>query len=335
MPALIAHYGVLIVVLVIFAGEIGLPTLVPGEIAILIAGVQVVHSVPMLIGTWVLFGVVDILACSSIHLASRTCGNRLLVRLLRYLQPKKQRHEEIIEGWRRRLGGHDPLVVFITRLIPMFRLYASVTTGLIRIRFRDFVCGAVPASLLWAAIPLSLGYALRAKAGALEGQFPLMIHIVIAITPTVLVGSMVMAWVRSADSRPAALRRLRFALGLAAVGGALTRLILVAVHADALFNYRSIVPIAQAVSIWITILSLVALALLWMAAHDLRVICSHGQWVPGVPQRVRSIGALSALAWVSLMLMFGALNTVTAVPPATVLGALHTVATLQAAAIFG
>ena len=39
---LIAHYGVLIVVLIIFAGEIGLPTLIPGEIALLIAGVQIV-----------------------------------------------------------------------------------------------------------------------------------------------------------------------------------------------------------------------------------------------------------------------------------------------------
>jgi hypothetical protein len=140
-----------------------------------------------------------------------------------------------------------------------------------------------------------------------------------------LMGGAVLAWVRSADSRPAALRRLRFALGLAAVGGALTRLILVAVHVDQLFSYRFVIPVAQAVSIWITILSLVALALLWMAAHDLQVIRGyHAGYplgvVPGVPQRVRRIGALSALAWVSLMLLFGALNTVTAVSPAAIFG---------------
>src|SRR5579864_1623242 len=176
---LIAHYGVLIVVLVIFAGEIGLPTLVPGEIAILIVGMQVVHSVPALIGAWLLFGVVDIIACSSIHLPCRTCGNLLLVRLLHYLQPNNKRHQEIIDGWRRRMGGHDALVVFVTRLIPIFRLYASITTGLVRIRFRDFVAGAVPASLLWAAIPLTLGYALGARAKGFEGQFPLMIHVVV------------------------------------------------------------------------------------------------------------------------------------------------------------
>ena len=145
MPTLIAQYGVLVVALIIFAGEVGIPTLVPGEIAILIAGSQVVHSVPQLIGTMLLFGTVDIIACSTIHLASRTGGNRLLLRLLRKVQPHHDRHEEVIEGWRRRLGGRDQLVVFVTRLIPLFRLYASITTGLIRIRFRHFVGGAVPA----------------------------------------------------------------------------------------------------------------------------------------------------------------------------------------------
>lgn len=313
MPALISHYGLLVVVLVIFAGEIGLPTLVPGEIAILIAGVQIVHSVPALIGAWVLFGVVDILACSTIHLASRTCGSRLLLRLLRCLQPNRSRHEEVIESWRRRLGGRDALVVFVTRLIPMFRLYASITSGLIRIRFRHFVMGVVPASLLWAAYPLVIGYALRAQAGALEGQFPLIVHIVVVSTATILAGSVVMSWVRSASSRAAALRRLRLALGLAAVGGALTRLILVAVHVDRIFGYRSVIPAAQAVSIWVTILSVVALALLWMAARDLRAIRAHRY-------RVRGMGAMSAAAWLSLMLMFGALNTMTAVSPTAIMG---------------
>jgi membrane protein DedA with SNARE-associated domain len=318
---LIAQYGIFIVVLIIFAGEIGLPTLVPGEIAILFAGSRVVHSIPALLGVWLLFGAVDIIACSSIHLAGRTCGNRLLVRLLRHLQPKKLRHEEVIEGWRRRLGGHDPVVVFVTRLIPIFRLYASVTTGLIRIRFRHFVCGAVPASLLWVAIPLSLGYALRARAGPLEGQFPLIIRSVAIVTTTILVGGVVTAWVRSAGSRNGSLRRLRFALGLAAVGGALSRLTLAAVHVDLIFGYRLVVPLAQAASVWITILSLVALALLWIAARDLRVIRGHcTQRVPGVPPRVRSMGALSALAWFSLMLMFGALNTVPSMMPAGVVG---------------
>jgi len=313
MTSLIAHYGVLIVVLIIYFGELGFPTLVPGEIAILLVGVQVVHSIPALIAVGILFCVVDILACNTVHVASRTCGNRLLLRFLRFLQPGEARHEQMMEGWRRQLGGRDPLVVFLTRLIPMFRLYASITTGLIRIRYRDFAAGAIPASLVWAMTPLTLGYALRARAGALEGQFPMMIHLVIVGTVTVLIGAGVLAWARSAGSRTAAMRRLRLALSLAAVGGALARLLLVAVDAEHIFTYRFVIPTAQAVSIWVTFLSLVSLALLWVAAHDLRAM--RVQY-----QRVRSIGAASIMVWVSLMLMFGALNTVPAVSPTGIFG---------------
>lgn len=310
MPALIAQHGLLIVVLIIFFGEIGFPTLVPGEIAILLAGAQVVHSIPVLIGVCALFGAVDILACSTIHVASRTCGNRLLVRLLRHLQSNRKRHEEIIEGWRRKLRGCDALVVFVTRLIPMFRLYASISTGLIRIRFRHFVAGAVPASLVWASTPLIVGYTQRTRVAAVQAHFPALINIVIICTVVILVGTAAAAWVRNAGSHAAGLRRLRFALGLGAVGGALVRLVLVALNVDRVFSYASAVSSAQVISLWVTILSLVALTLLWIAARDLGAIRRHH----------RNIGAVSVVAWVSLMLMFGGLNTVAAVSPAAIFG---------------
>lgn len=193
MPGLIAHYGLLIVVLIIFAGELGFPTLVPGEIAILIAGVQVVHSIPQLIGAWLLFGLVDIVACSTIHVVCRTCGNRVLLRLLRRLQPNRCKHEEVIEGWRRRLGGRDPLVVFVTRLIPMFRLYASITSGLVRIRMRNFLLGAAPASLVWATVPLTLGFIFRNDIHAMESHYGFMMQgiIMASIVGTILVSSTV------------------------------------------------------------------------------------------------------------------------------------------------
>jgi hypothetical protein len=236
----------------------------------------------------------------------------VLLRLLRRLQPNRCKHEEVIEGWRRRLGGRDPLVVFVTRLIPMFRLYASITSGLIRLRFRDFVSGALPASLLWAAIPLNVGFILRAKAPAIEGQFPFIIHLVIAATATILVGAAVMGWVRSAGSRPASLRRLRLALGLGAVGGAVARMVLVELNVDRIFTYHFVIPSAQAIAIWVSFLSVVALALLWVAAHDLRAVRAH--------HRARHLGAYSVMAWVSLMMMFAALNTVTVVSPTGLVG---------------
>jgi membrane protein DedA with SNARE-associated domain len=172
VSTLIAQYGLIIVALIIFAGEIGLPTLLPGEIALLIAGNQVIHSVPMLLGVIVLFAAVDLVATSSIHTASRTGGNRLLSCLLRMTCRKGTRPEALLEDCRRRLGGHDSVVVFVTRLIPVFRLYASIGTGLIRIRFRDFLAGAAPAALVWAAMPLTVGYVLRSQVGGMVCSVP-------------------------------------------------------------------------------------------------------------------------------------------------------------------
>jgi membrane protein DedA with SNARE-associated domain len=313
MPALIAHYGVFIVVLIIYAGEIGIPTLVPGEIAILVAASQLVRTVPQLIGMWALFAVVDILACTSIHTACRTGGNRALLRLLRCLQPNAQRHEDIVDGWRRRLGGRDAAVVFVTRLIPMFRLYASVTTGLIRVRFRDWVAGAVPASTVWAATPLVIGFVMRARIRAVEEQYPQLIHYVIFGSIAVIVLMALSAWLRHAGTRAGSLRRLRVALSLGAAGGALSRLALVGVYGDKPLSHWSLAPWLSALSVWITCLSLVALGLLWLAARDLNVISRLHH------HRARTIGLLSTGAWSTLMMMFCALTTLGAVAHPAVL----------------
>jgi membrane protein DedA with SNARE-associated domain len=313
MPELIAHYGVLIVIGVIFAGEIGVPTLVPGEIAILIGASQVVKSVPQLVAFWLLFSVVDILACTTIHTACRTTGNRALVRLLRILQPRAKCHEETVDGWRRRLGGRDAAVVFVTRLIPMFRLYASVTTGLIRIRFRDWLCGAIPASLVWAAIPLTLGFLMRTRLRAMESQFPQLTHYIIIGSAVLLIALAILAWIRAAGSRTGSLRRLQTALGIGAAGGALSRLALVGVYGDTGLSRWSLAPSLSALSIWVTCLSLVVLGFLWLAAHDLHVVRRHHS-------RGRHATLVTTAAWASLMLMFMALNTVAGMHDPATLG---------------
>src|SRR6185437_9247382 len=110
MPALLAQYGIVLVALIIFCGEIGLPTLIPGEIALLFAGSQFIHSPAQLVAGIVGFGVLDILATSTIHIASRSAGNRLLVRVLRLIMRDPERAEATLGRWRDRLGGYDSLV---------------------------------------------------------------------------------------------------------------------------------------------------------------------------------------------------------------------------------
>jgi hypothetical protein len=206
--------------------------------------------------------------------------------------------------------------VFVTRLIPMFRLYASITTGLVRLRFRDFVCGAVPASFLWASIPLTLGFLSRGKIQSLEHQYPQVIHLMIFSSVTIMVLLGIVVWAHQAGSRQATVRRYRLAFGLATVGGALVRLCLVAVYGDRALTNLFPVPSVSVLSAWVTVFSAVALSLLWIAAHDLNVM-------RGRRKRHHGIGIPSSVAWIALMTLFCALNTIAGGHQATsMLGAL-------------
>ena len=167
---LLAHYGLPIVGVIIFAGEIGLPTLVPGEVGLLLAGNQYISSVWALLLAIAVFGTIDLIATSTIHVAARTGGNSLLRRVLAHIS-RRRTPEESIARYRLRLGRRDSLVVFCTRLIPMFRLYASIATGLIKVDFRKFLTGAAPAAWLWASIPLTVGFLLRSEIGPVISRY--------------------------------------------------------------------------------------------------------------------------------------------------------------------
>lgn len=270
MPALIAQYGLILVAVIIFCGEIGLPTLIPGEIALLIAGSQIDHSLPALIAAVAVFGSVDVLATSTIHIVARTGGNRALLSVMRRLQPgAEQRHEEVVERWRQRLGGRDSAVVFVTRLIPMFRLYASITTGLIRIRLRHFFRGAVPAAYLWAATPLTLGYIFRGRIQGLESHFGLLMHGVVVASVLVFVVTAMIFGARRGGLSSRALGPIRVMLGSSLV----TLGTYVAVTVVGKDGYtQSVIPAVSALPSRGIALCLLAIGLLWAASHGLPAI---------------------------------------------------------------
>ena len=180
--SLIAHYGLPVVALIIFAGELGFPTLVPGEVGLLIAGSQAIRSVHMLILAIAIFGTIDLVATTTIHVVARTGGNHMLKKALKLICSRNRCPEEMVTRFRRRLGGHDSVVVFVTRLIPVFRLYASIGTGLIQVDIRKFLCGAAPAAWLWASIPLTIGFVLRSKLSALAPEYGTIMHVVIPVS---------------------------------------------------------------------------------------------------------------------------------------------------------
>jgi membrane protein DedA with SNARE-associated domain len=191
--SLIPTYGVPLVALLIFVGELGVPTGIPSEVALLLAGAYAIDSVPSLLAGLALVCVADILGTVGLHFASRTGGVRLL---RRFLPNQASGREGVMDRWRRRLGGHDVSIVFVMRLIPLVRMYISVSTGLLRIRVRDFLLGAVPASVLWAGTPLAAGYVFRTHVQGIVDRVTQTSQILLVLLPALGAGLLVVWWVR-------------------------------------------------------------------------------------------------------------------------------------------
>ncbi|HZU14674.1 MAG TPA: hypothetical protein VFB58_17695 [Chloroflexota bacterium] len=301
MPALIEQYGLIVVALIIFAGEIGLPTLVPGEIALLIAGSQFIHSTWALIAAAIIFGIIDIISTSTIYTVARVGGNTVLRRILALINQDAACCERKLESWRLRLGGRDWIAVFVTRLIPMYRLYASMTSGLIRIRYRSFVMGAGPASMLWAGTPLTIGYIFRARIGSLTGQYSSLVQIVIMSSVAIVVVGLAMHWVRSAGHRHAGVRRLRVLISLGVILLSDARLLWLVFLGKRFIGHGILAPSVPVFTCAVGLGSVVAMALLWTVVHDLRALRQHHTAV------VR-ITALGSVAWIALVIAMAGVN---------------------------
>ncbi|GAC1510883.1 MAG: DedA family protein [Chloroflexota bacterium] len=158
---LIAQYGFAVVALIIFIGEIGIPILLPGEIALLLVGSQLVHSGTQLVLVCTAFAATDVLATTILYSVARTGGTRLIHVVERRLFHGGKGPEEFLAAWHSKLAGSDALAILVIRAIPGIRISAPVAAGVMHVRTRHFLLGAIPGSIVWTGIPLALGYELR------------------------------------------------------------------------------------------------------------------------------------------------------------------------------
>jgi membrane protein DedA with SNARE-associated domain len=158
--ALVAAHGLPVVALMVFLAELGLPTGMSPKVALLLAGSVAVDSRPELVGSLALVAVANLLGTVALHAIVRTGGVRLIDRFHRR---RSDSHDCALARWRRRLGGYDAAAVFVGRILPVVRIYVTVASGLMRMRWRSFLLGAAPAGLVWSGTPLLLGYCFRAS----------------------------------------------------------------------------------------------------------------------------------------------------------------------------
>ncbi len=303
IQTLIVQYGVLIVALMVFVGELGVPTGMPVEVALMIAGAFAIHSLFGLGVGLVVVMLADIGGTTTLHLVARTGGVNLLNRLLR---KHEERSRKFLEHWRARFGGHDMGIVFVGRLLPIARMYVAIGTGIIQIPLRDYVVGAAPASLLWAAAPLMVGYFFRADVNRLALQYTRIEHVAMIAIPTLVAVALVGWWVHRGGSMRGRVLRVRSAVALIVALGIVAYMIQsVWINDETVENGLAGLPTVILWS-WLAILAALAIGLLLVAVSDFRLArrALRHRHLP-LPQLVRA-ELTTTLIWLTLIISAGA-----------------------------
>lgn len=172
-------YGLPIVTLVMFASATGVPTGVPVKLIMLFTGAYLVGSWQMLLPVILVMALAELGGTLVLHGVARTGGVKVLARIA---SDRQARVQASFEQWQRRLGGRDVAAIAVLRLIPFVRMGTTVGAGLVGLKLRDFVLGSAIAALIWAGVPLLLGYMFRANLADIEAAY----HAAMAALPMTL-----------------------------------------------------------------------------------------------------------------------------------------------------
>lgn len=198
-------YGLPLVTLVMFASATGIPTGVPIKLIMLFTGAYLVNSWQMLLPVILVMALAELGGTLVLHGIARTGGVKVLERIA---SDRQARVQASFEQWQRRLGGRDVAAITVLRLIPFVRMGTTVGAGLVGLKLRDFILGSAIAALIWAGIPLVLGYMFRANLSDLEAAY----HAALGALPMTLglLGLVICAFVLFRS--PATRLRMRTAL---------------------------------------------------------------------------------------------------------------------------
>lgn len=150
----ISHYGYLAIFLLIFLQEIGTPTPLPNELALIFAGYLTFTGVlqfPFIILTT--FSA-DLLAGATLYIAFYFFGKLILDKPPKWLPISKP----VIEKQIARFNKQGISNICISRLSPFIRGYAAVICGLTHLSPRKYTIIILFTSLLWSCFYLTVGY---------------------------------------------------------------------------------------------------------------------------------------------------------------------------------
>ena len=147
---------IVVFVAIVLESSAGLGLIFPGETLALIAGAMAADS---FYSAWTAFAVVALAAMTG-DLTGFTIGHtkgRAVLARWAFARRQYEAHRERLEYYFEHFGG---ATVFVARFVAVGRAFVPFAAGLSGMRIRKFAPIAIIGGLVWAAVVVSLGYAL-------------------------------------------------------------------------------------------------------------------------------------------------------------------------------
>src|ERR1035437_8914567 len=137
LQALFAAHTLSSIAAIIFVEELGIPLVVPGDVAMMFAGVRVAQGRASSLSVLLVEDLATIAGAGLLFLASRRLGRPLVLRFGRYIGLSRERISEAEE----RIRAHEMRAVILGRLIPGLRIVTVIAAGVIGVRPAKFLPG--------------------------------------------------------------------------------------------------------------------------------------------------------------------------------------------------
>lgn len=154
LVAYITDYGYITIFLLVFIQELGVPNPIPNELILLFAGY--LASINHFSFFWVITTAIlaDVIGTTIIYFVFYSFGQKIIDRFNSVVPNKKIHKLTLFLSNRGRWG------IYIGRLLPLVRGYASVAAGLLRLPPTEFITMVFLSAITWSGGYVILGYIL-------------------------------------------------------------------------------------------------------------------------------------------------------------------------------
>jgi membrane protein DedA with SNARE-associated domain len=149
----VTHYGYLAIFILVFLQEIGMPNPFPNELLLMLSGYLSFKGLLFLPFVIITAFLADFLGTILLYYIFYTTGTIILKKKPKWFPLS----ESVIGRLTKKISNGGQLSIFIFRLTPFTRGYASVITGLLQVKPKIFLPIATISAITWASAYVVVG----------------------------------------------------------------------------------------------------------------------------------------------------------------------------------